>query len=119
MQVDCLPSEPEDWCLLLTCGASLTTQLVKNTPAIQETMVRFLGWEDPLEKGIRYPLQYSGASLVAQVVKNPPVMQETWVGKIPWRRAWQPTLVFLPGESPCTEEPGGLQSTGSQRVGYD
>jgi len=22
-----------------------------------------------------------------------------WVGKIPWRRAWQPTLVFLPGES--------------------
>ena len=27
-----------------------------------------------------------------------------WVGKIPWRRAWQPTLVFLPGESPWTEE---------------
>ena len=23
-----------------------------------------------------------------------------WVGKIPWRRAWQPTLVFLPGDSP-------------------
>ena len=22
-----------------------------------------------------------------------------WVGKIPWRRAWQPTLVFLPGDS--------------------
>ena len=32
-------------------------------------------------------------------------------------RAWQPTPVFLPGESPCTEEPGGLQSRGSQRVG--
>jgi len=31
-----------------------------------------------------------------------------WVGKIPWRRAWQPTPVFLPGESPWTEEPGGL-----------
>ena len=42
-----------------------------------------------------------------------------WVGKIPWRRAWQPTAVFLPGESPWTEEPGGLQSMGSQRVGYD
>ena len=26
-------------------------------------------------------------------------MQETWVGKIPWRRKWQPTPVFLPGES--------------------
>ena len=25
----------------------------------------------------------------------------------PWRRAWQPTPVFLPGESPWTEEPGG------------
>ena len=26
-------------------------------------------------------------------------MQETWVRKIPWRREWQPTLVFLPGKS--------------------
>ena len=39
-----------------------------------------------------------------------------WVGKIPWRRAWQPTPVFLPGESPWTEEPGRLQSMGPQRV---
>ena len=37
----------------------------------------------------------------------------------PWRRAWQPTPVFLPGESPWTEEPGGLESMGSQRVGHD
>ena len=36
--------------------------------------------------------------------------------KIPWRRAQQPTPVFLPGESAWTEEPGGLQTTGSQRV---
>ena len=39
-----------------------------------------------------------------------------WGGKIPWRRAWQPTPVFLPRESPCTEEPDGLQSTGSQFI---
>jgi len=39
------------------------------------------------------------ASLVVQTVKNLPAMWETWVGKIPWRRAWQPTPVFLPGES--------------------
>ena len=44
---------------------------------------------------------------------------DPWVGRIPWRRAWQPTPVFLPGESPWTEEPGGLQSTGSQGVGHD
>ena len=31
------------------------------------------------------------------------------VGKVPSRRAWQPTPVFLPRESPWTEEPGGLQ----------
>ena len=55
------------------------------------------------------------------MVKNLPAMRETRVRslgwKIPWRRAWQPTPVFLPGESPWTEEPGGLQSMGSQRVG--
>ena len=74
-------------------------------------------------EGIGYPLQYSWASLVAQMVKNPPAMWEhgfdPWVGKIAWRRAWQPTPVFLLGESPWTEEPGGLQSMGSQRVGHD
>ena len=32
-------------------GASLLAQLVKNAPAMQETQVRSLGWEDPLEKG--------------------------------------------------------------------
>ena len=61
------------------------------------------------------------------LVKNPPANAEDikrcgfspWVGKIPWRRAWQSTLVFLLGESPWTEEPGGLQSRGLQRVGHD
>ena len=60
---------------------------------------------------------------MAQTVKNLPGMRETqvqlWVGKIPLRRKWQPTPGFSPGESPWTEEPGGLQSTGSQRVGQD
>ena len=41
------------------------------------------------------------------------------LGRFPWRRAWQCTPVFLPGESPWTEEPGGLQSMGSQRAGHD
>ena len=31
--------------------ASLVAQLVKNPPAMQETPIQFLGWEDPLEKG--------------------------------------------------------------------
>ena len=33
--------------------ASLVAQMVKNLPAMQETQVRSLGWEDPLEKGIQ------------------------------------------------------------------
>ena len=38
---------------------------------------------------------------------------DSWVEKIPWRRKWQPTPVFLPGEF-HGQEPGGLQSIGSQ-----
>ena len=52
------------------------------------------------------------------LVKNLPAMRETWVRSLSWEDplAWQPTPAFLPGESPWTEKPGGLQSTGSQRV---
>ena len=42
-----------------------------------------------------------------------------WVGQIPWRRPWQPTPVFLPRESPWTQEPGGLQSMGPQKIGHN
>ena len=69
---------------------------------MQETPVRFLGWEDPTGEGIGYPLQYSWASLVALLVKNPPVMWrpgfDPWVGKISWRRERLPTPLFWPGE---------------------
>ena len=69
----------------------------------------------------------SNSKKVALVVKNPPASAgggkrhklDPWIGKIPWRRAWQPTPVFLPGESPWTEKPGRLQSMGLQRVGRD
>jgi len=43
------------------------------------------------------------ASLVNQIIKSPPASRrpefDPWVGEIPWRRAWPPTPVFLPGES--------------------
>jgi len=41
---------------------------------------------------------------------------DPWVEKISWRRAWQLTPVFLSGEPPWADEPGGLQSMESQRV---
>ena len=57
------------------------------------------------------------ASVMVQMVKNLPAVQETWVPswvrEIPWRREWLPTPV-LPRESPWTEGPGKLQSTGFQ-----
>ena len=66
------------------------------------------------------------ASQVALVVKNLPANKgdkrhgfKPWVGKIPWRRAWQPTPIFLPGEFHGQRSPGGLQSMGSQSVRHD
>ena len=102
---------------------SLVAQLVKNLPAMQEALVQFLGWEDPLEKGkaidssILGFLQWLRWEKIHLQCRRPGF--NPWLGKIPWRRAWQPTPVFLPGQSPWTEEPGGLQSMGSQRVGHN
>ena len=70
---------------------------------MNETQLRFLGWEDPS--------QYSWAPLVAQLVKNLPAMQETWVRKIPWRRDRLPTPVFWPGELYELYSPWGLRES--------
>ena len=64
-------------------GVSLVSQLVKNLPAVQETWVQSLGWEDPLEKEMA-----THSSILA------------------WKISW-------------TEEPGELQSLGSQRVRHN
>ena len=61
----------------------VVAQTVKRLPAVWETQVRSLGWEDPLEKEM-------------------PTHSRTLAWKIPW-----------------TEEPGGLQSLGLQRVRHD
>ena len=55
------------------------------------------------------------ASQVALVIKNPPADAGSipGPGRFPWKRGWHPTPVFLPGESPWAEEPGGLQSMGA------
>ena len=62
---------------------SFVAQMVKSLPAMRETWVRSLGWDDPLEK---------------EMATHSSIL----VWKIPWM-----------------EEPGGLQSLGSQRVGQD
>ena len=52
----------------------------------------------------------------SSVVKNSPAMQDLTPGsgRFPWRRKWQPTPVFLPGES--HGQPGRLQSIGLQEL---
>ena len=56
----------------------------------------------------------SWALQVVQIVMLGDLGSVPGLGKIPWRRSWQPTPVFFPGESPWTEEPGGLQSIALQ-----
>ena len=58
--------------------ASPIAQLVKNLPAMQETLVKLQSGRSTGER-IGYSLKYSWASLLAQLVKNLPAMQETWV----------------------------------------
>ena len=53
---------PTQWSVLnkFSVWDSLVAQMVKSLPAVWETWVQSLGWEDPLEKGMAgYPLQYS------------------------------------------------------------
>ena len=69
--------------LSLVLQNSLVAQRVKHLPSMQETWVRSLGWEDPLEKEMA-------------------THSSTLAWKIPWM-----------------EEPGRLQSIGSQRVGHN
>ena len=57
------------------------------------------------------------------MIKTLPAMWETWVQSLGWEGPLEEGMAvhssILPGESPRTEEPGGLQSMGSQRVGHD
>ena len=63
------------------------------------------------------------ASLVAQTVKNPPAVQETWIRSLDREDSLEEGMAtrssILAWRIPWTEEPGGLQSMGSQRTGHD
>ena len=63
------------------------------------------------------------ASLIAQLVKNPPAKPENWVRSLgregPLEEGMATHSSILAWRVPGTEDPGGLQSTGSQRVRHD
>ena len=73
--------------------------------------------------GIGYPLQYSWASMVAQTVKNSPAIWETWVQSLGWEDLLEKGIAthssILVWRISWTEEAGGLQYMGSQRVRHD
>ena len=57
---------------------------------------------------------------MAQTVKNLPAMQETWVQSLDWEDPLEKDMAtqfsVLAGNIPWTEEPGGLQSIGLQKI---
>ena len=63
------------------------------------------------------------AFLVPQMVKNPSAMQETWVQSLGWEDALEKAMATHSSipvwRIPWTEEPGGLQSMGSQSIGHN
>ena len=67
--------------------------------------------------------QNTRAALVAQMAERLPAMQETWVQLLGWEDALEKEMAahssILAWKIPWTEEPGRLQSMGSQRVGHD
>ena len=69
------------------------------------------------------PLANDNGSLVAQMVKSLTAVQETWAGFLgredPLEKGMATHSSILAWRTPWTEEPGGPQSTGSQRVGQD
>ena len=73
-----------------------------------------------LEKTLESPLDSKRASLVAQRLKRLPAMWETWVLSLgredPLEKEMATHSSILAWRIPWTKEPGGLQSTGSQRV---
>ena len=76
-----------------------------------------------LKQELLSPVYLTRASLVAQSVKNLPAVQETWFQPLSWEDPLEKEMAthssILTWEMPWTEEPGGLQSMGSQRVGHD
>ena len=62
-------------------------------------------WTNSFHISISFPGGASGEELTCQCRRQKRPRFNPWVEKIPWRRARQPPPVFLPGESPWTEEP--------------
>ena len=74
------------------------------------------------QKVLRFFYTILWVSLVAQMVKNLPAVRETWVQSLGWEGPLEKGMAthsnILAWRIPGTEEPGGLQSMGSQGLGH-
>ena len=98
--------------------------------AVREETVLFSLWDSHLNARVQHHKSWgqedgSGfeSSLVAQMVKNLPAKWETWVRSLGWedhvKKGMTTYSSILAWRFPWTEEPGGVQSMGSQRVGHN
>ena len=117
-------------CIYLPIYDYLVTQTVKHRPAMWETWVRSLAWEDPLEKEM--------ATYFSTLAWKIPWTEEPWrlqsmgwqiVGhdwmaslhfiRLFWRKKWQPTPVFLPGKFHGQRSLAGYSLWGCKEVGHN
>ena len=93
--------------------------MVKNTVGLNDIIIG-LALKCLHFSGIKIYIQ---ASLVAQMVKNLPAMQEIQVRSLDWEDPLEKGMAIhssiFAWRIPRSEEPGGLQSMGSQRVGHN
>ena len=94
--------------------SSLIAQSVKNLPAMQEIPVRFLGWEDPLEKGkathssiLVWRIPWTVKSMQSQTFTSLPPLSNAWCNHTTRRKLFlsdfeneSPCIIFMPHKSP-------------------
>ena len=114
----CMPRRPVSYKALWRPSLPLCCTLPWLTASVTEPSV----WRACITNLCLFSKKYTsrwlgGSTICLQCRRLRRCRFDPWVGKIPWRRAWQPSPLFLPGEPPWIEKPGGLQTTMSQRVG--
>ena len=99
------------------------TELIHSFVCILLSELTYWRWQTNTYLGDVEDEDCRKVSLVAQTVKRLPTMQETWVwslgGEDPLEKEMATHSSILTWKIPWTEDPGRLQSLGSQRVGYD
>ena len=110
-------STPPSRSVIYKFQASLVTAQPPHTAPPPSPVSHFLLLPVIFEPWEGFPGSASGKELVCQFRRRKRCAFKSWVGKILWRRAWQLTAAFLPGESCRQRSLAGYEE--SQRVGHN